>query len=899
MAVASVNCDECGASLDAKAHKCCKCKDFVYCSICLPHAHLLHPGHDFTDVIISNYQNAEIEEREASRPGSDGRESAMRNALPSTMEITSSVCTGCLKITMPTSSVLTEENFVPDEYRERPSVPYTCRVRLSKLVAGMQQECAFCSLLLDTFIGSDGGGGIQVTAYEVPRLWYTASDARRHAQAQRSKLAERCMDFLTKMDSDVIVLGVELHRKKNSTSSDFDGMAIAVVDDPENSQFFVDNFRRPSLFTPRLKLDLFASYGGLLAKSISTRPPNASPASEQGIERVRKWLGTCVQTHRETCPATSKGTNSLLPSLLVDVSDLERLHIHESAPKERGEYCALSYCWGGPQAFQTTSATLMARLNGFSVTVLPRTLQDAVKLTHELSVKYLWVDSICIIQDSEDHRTYQLSRMGEIYMNATLTICAARCSTADGSFLEDRADAATGVHKNLVFFNILQLEDADVSSGPRSKKRVQAVGNLWLMESNVPFLKDPISHRAWCLQESTLSPRIVYYERLRPIWRCNGCIEGDGGPEVDGAVFPLNQTVLNQAIHHRQALAKDARYSSEMDKTAIVRDIHLNWQRTLEDYTMRELSFDHDKFPAIGGIATEIFKLTGDAYAAGIWLSTCLQDLMWTTKKKEWLHRSAERRAPTWSWASTNCPIRYDAVTEDAVAVARVIRCNISRPEDARSKELSLATLPHVSEIGEGELIVQGSLKKLDREHAKSIVQHSLAGPGPDTADQLPFEQSLFGYMHQMAGPDHSEHGPYQGYFYSKPEPGAEQQAVQATNQRIQEESDVIGSMLQRIVEGEQMLSYEETEQEIKAKSSGPRDDFPENAYMLILFARSETGGSQKDSDKDRASYSGLLLTKLADGTFERIGSFSNESYRIYHPADADVKFEETQITIV
>ncbi|KAL9105301.1 MAG: hypothetical protein Q9227_009496 [Pyrenula ochraceoflavens] len=958
MVFSLTRCEECQADLDADVHKCRQCKSFIYCSNCLVHAHLLHPGHDFEAILTSDETCFELEGNGNSDSYRGVSESFMEDAFVPLPEETARVCMGCFPMTMPTSRIIFDKVLLPDKYKDGQSVSYVCHVRLSKLVAGMQRKCAFCSLILHRFIGSDPSeernGGVHSLFYEVPKLWYASFSAQQDAHAQRSKLAARCMNFLTKMESDTIAFQMELCRKRDSSSLDFDGMTIGVADDEENDEFFVKNFTLPSALSALLKLDVSTSDSCLPGKTITSRPPNASLSSEQGFGRVRKWLSTCQQSHQEMCAMASEGVKSLLPSLVVDVSDPEKLRIYKSAHEERGDYCALSYCWGGPQTFQTTSATYADRLDGFFVTDLPRTLQDAVKLTRELGIRYLWVDSICIIQDSEDHRTEQLSQMGDIYMNATLTICAARCFKADDSFLENSADPVTGVHQSLVFFNILQAETIEGSPGSSAKALVKSVGNLWLMEADPGFLKDPISHRGWCLQESILSPRVVYYDRLRPIWRCNGCVEVDGGPEVERGILPQYQRKLNSAIleSRRRELSinlqgeasKDISYNQDMDRTTILKDIHRCWQRTLEEYTMRELSFDHDKFRAIGGIATEIAKLTGDHYMAGLWRRTCLHDLMWTTKKDEWLHRPRKRRAPTWSWASTNCPIRYDAVTDDAIPVAAVLQCNVSRPESARSEELTPLTLPNVPEYGQAELVIRGPLKKLSRNHAKSLIHHSHAAPGPDTVDRLPLDQNIFGHMHQTSGSSSSgsnqaDHKSHRMFYYYRPPPepnststtALPDSAAQAVNKREERTADVLHAMAQNILSGKAIGSYEETERELlQANASlapSTDDDFPENAYLLVLFVHAEPARKEAQQQNVNANanananegdhllyayayayayaYSGLILTKRADGAFERIGSFANESYRLYHAAaaadddDVEIGLEEREITIV
>ncbi len=78
--------------------------------------------------------------------------------------------------------------------------------------------------------------------------------------------------------------------------------------------------------------------------------------------------------------------------------------------------CAiLSYCWGGPQPTQTTLANVKAYQVSLDWKIMPKTIQDAIITTLELNLGYLWVDSLCIIQDSERDKEQEMAKMPDIY----------------------------------------------------------------------------------------------------------------------------------------------------------------------------------------------------------------------------------------------------------------------------------------------------------------------------------------------------------------------------------------------------------------------------------------------------------------------------------------------------
>lgn len=106
---------------------------------------------------------------------------------------------------------------------------------------------------------------------------------------------------------------------------------------------------------------------------------------------------------------------------LVDGTREPRLHISNG---EYGPYIALSYCWGSTNPAVTTRHNLKERVKEIPFSDLPRTVHDAITVTRRLGIRFLWVDVLCIAQDSingEDW-VHESSRMADIYGNAYLTI---------------------------------------------------------------------------------------------------------------------------------------------------------------------------------------------------------------------------------------------------------------------------------------------------------------------------------------------------------------------------------------------------------------------------------------------------------------------------------------------
>ncbi|EIW52301.1 HET-domain-containing protein, partial [Trametes versicolor FP-101664 SS1] len=109
-----------------------------------------------------------------------------------------------------------------------------------------------------------------------------------------------------------------------------------------------------------------------------------------------------------------------------------------STESQRGQYLTLSYVWGGDQVHKTTTGNVSAYERSIDISLLPATIRDAIHVTHALGFSSLWVDSLCIIQDSDEDKRREIGRMHHIYRYAHLTIIAASANKVTESFLNDR-----------------------------------------------------------------------------------------------------------------------------------------------------------------------------------------------------------------------------------------------------------------------------------------------------------------------------------------------------------------------------------------------------------------------------------------------------------------------------
>ncbi|KAF2179060.1 HET-domain-containing protein, partial [Zopfia rhizophila CBS 207.26] len=160
------------------------------------------------------------------------------------------------------------------------------------------------------------------------------------------------------------------------------------------------------------------------------RPICHELGSPNALELARTWVTGYIQGDHRSCPPVK---DPKLPSRVLRViqdkgRDSDVVCLHLASPDKEGHYVALSYCWGRQQSFTLTTANFESMRRSMELKELPQTIQDAIHVTRMLGFEYIWVDSLCIIQDSESDKADQVSKMQDIFRNSTMTISAERAA---------------------------------------------------------------------------------------------------------------------------------------------------------------------------------------------------------------------------------------------------------------------------------------------------------------------------------------------------------------------------------------------------------------------------------------------------------------------------------------
>lgn len=195
-----------------------------------------------------------------------------------------------------------------------------------------------------------------------------------------------------------------------------------------------------------------------------------------------------------------------MPTRLIEILYMRGkrvLRLRETSSEKPEPYAALSYCWGGEQRVCTTNKTVHRHLTRINSADLPATVRDAILVTEKLGLRWIWIDSFCILQDDEYDKAVEIGLMPLIYNQATVTIAASRAFHVNEGLLQSRY---TGDSPETMF----QL------------RRTHPNGDVEpvIFRSPVETITEPLDLRAWALQERYLSPRILEYGSYQTQWSC-------------------------------------------------------------------------------------------------------------------------------------------------------------------------------------------------------------------------------------------------------------------------------------------------------------------------------------------------------------------------------------------
>ena len=323
---------------------------------------------------------------------------------------------------------------------------------------------------------------------------------------------------------------------------------------------------------------------------------------------------------------------------------------------KKAVYLTLSHCWGGYHVISLFERNQHAFQDNIPWNDLPKTFQDAILVARRLGFSYLWIDSLCIIQDSADDWGREAKLMGDIYKNAVCNIAAS-----------DGAHSSHGC-----FFprqpQMLQPTMLPCTSG----KQRYLVNETDLFDEHILYT------RAWVLQEALLARRTLDCGRAQLFWRCGEMTASEVFPSglprhIANGNHPASKFHLRSSLEEEgrvidiNILEKLLRSKSEMSQLPIApgkgsvspNPSHSTfglWATIVGLYTEMKLTEDTDRAVALSGII-DIFRPFFGTHYHGLWQIFMPFELLWMANGTS--TKPSKRRAPSWSWMSFEGPMTY------------------------------------------------------------------------------------------------------------------------------------------------------------------------------------------------------------------------------------------------
>jgi hypothetical protein len=449
--------------------------------------------------------------------------------------------------------------------------------------------------------------------------------------------------------------------------------------------------------------------------------------SKANMKRAIGWLNICLQTH-DLCTCTTD-LYTPLPTRVIDLgpSNESRAPYIYRSRGEHSRYVTLSHRWAGNSVVKTTKENLWLHERRLPLQDLSSTFREAIEVCRELCVRYLWIDSLCIIQNSKEDWEKESSKMGDYYWNSLFTIAADNATEEHQGCFRWRDPCS--IQPGYVAFTFPQDIDRALGAA-RVTARIQEKED-W---RHKPY--SILDTRSWVLQERILSPRTLFFGEHQLSFSCISMRASENIPEGSDrsgikvqaafeefqrkirlyAISSLVQTSspaqgasaqlprprvkinaqngqVNMSLHPEVNTQVDPRFQ---------RDMYENWYDLLIEYNKRSITQKSDVLPALSGLAMRFQQTIGDTYLAGLWSGDLKTGLLWSVDGSS--QRSTTYRAPSWSWASIRtCRLRMNCNPE------KVTSANLS---DIYNAEVTHRGANVFGEVLQGALYVKGFLKK-------------------------------------------------------------------------------------------------------------------------------------------------------------------------------------------
>jgi hypothetical protein len=371
---------------------------------------------------------------------------------------------------------------------------------------------------------------------------------------------------------------------------------------------------------------------------------STSIASDAHYDLIRKWLDAC--TDKMQHPACVTSGELRRPTRLLDLN-----HYHTGydtlggqdvrlidGTSSAGQYAALSYCWGVVQQLRLLQVNLRQFRERIAFEELSQVARDAVTVCRKLSIPFLWIDALCIIQGADGDFLTEAPRMQDVYAGSTLTIVAASSKDTTEAFL---------VYRNPLLWLECMLQSPSKSLVSKRFKVKTTKFCTLPTRRNKPG-DYHIDSRAWYSQERFMSPRSIFFGQQGIHWECRQGLACECHTAIE-----QKHAEIERGLKSKYAILQSMKLQGRRDRSEVQRI----WGDLIQAYSYTRLSYPEDVLIAIAGIASIFGAILESKSTYGLWVDFLARELLWKYDSFDTVgynNANAAAYLPSWSWASTN-----------------------------------------------------------------------------------------------------------------------------------------------------------------------------------------------------------------------------------------------------
>lgn len=384
-----------------------------------------------------------------------------------------------------------------------------------------------------------------------------------------------------------------------------------------------------------------------------------------------RWLQFCSSSH--SCLDVGKFRSNAPACRLIevgiaeDLGDIRLIDVGATVSMDSVRYITVSHRWNSKtESCKLIQENFSSRLHGIDWHMLPQSFKDCIQVTRavqrEHGPTFLWIDSLCIIQDSEDDWNVQAALMADIYQGSYCNLVL--CGAFDMSIFPSVPRSLTQP--------VLVKTTSTVFAGTTFE-----VGNFHPNETIVNG--STIAGRGWIFQELMLAPRAIFFSHQQLFWECLHSSFAQHNPQQEASTRIRSGELQRWLLPDLPSLPTTDRGD----------DPHRRWWAIVNEYSQRSVTKREDKLVAIAAVAKRFAERLGDSkmYVCGLWRARLPFHLAWHVKSNPPPYeQSSIYSAPSWSWASIDHPSynQYpnDEAFEASSTQVEVISCPVKTAGD-------------------------------------------------------------------------------------------------------------------------------------------------------------------------------------------------------------------------